>query len=434
MTESPAGSEGGRGAAKRIKVAGSTSYGNAPNEFSGYKETMYFHLHNFANLEQKRGECINTDTIKAHGHLWKLQIYPRGDTESKTDVEYISLDLMYAGENTKTDPVLAKAMFRMKTTNRQLEKDKYYKENAWGLCHFAKREDIITNDCNDAGTLTITVVLEVATEKKSVWFPQLNYCDNIIGTQLFSSTDTADVSFIVGTSNKEFMGHKCIISLRARSLYDLILTEEQSSNGDGGGDGNDDERNAIKIILPDADEFVFETLLKFIYTDIVPKLEKDDDDDNDNEEKVKSILLAADRFGCTDLKLYMESTVAGLLLLADSHSCALLKEATMNMYASNSKDVMESSKDDWTKLKESNDLLVELLVYATSGRKKYSSVIADGNGTIEDTDNFDVTSLREHICVLKIELCIPLLVLFRLHQYRRRSILFYFYCPYFTNR
>jgi hypothetical protein len=67
------------------------------------------------------------------------------------------------------------------------------------------------------------------------------------------------------------------------------------------------------------------------------------------------------------------------------------------MYASNSKDVMESSKDDWTKLKESNDLLVELLVYATSGRKKYSSVIADGNGTIEDTDNFDVTSLRERL-------------------------------------
>ena len=300
MTESQASSEGGRGAAKRIKVAGSTSYGNAPNEFSGYKETMYFHLHNFANLKQKRGECINTDTIKAHGHLWKLQIYPRGDTESKTDVEYISLDLMYAGENTKTDPVLAKAMFRTKTTNRQLEKDKYYKENAWELCHFTKRGDILTNDCNDAGTLTITVVLEVATEKKSVWFPQLNYCDNIIGTQLFSSTDTADVSFIVGTSNKEFVGHKCIISLRARSLYDLILTEEQSSNGDGGGDGNDDERNAIKIILPDADEFVFETLLKFIYTDIVPKLEKDDDDDNDNEEKVKSILLAADRFGCTD--------------------------------------------------------------------------------------------------------------------------------------
>lgn len=67
------------------------------------------------------------------------------------------------------------------------------------------------------------------------------------------------------------------------------------------------------------------------------------------------------------------------------------------MYASNSKDVMESSKDDWTKLKESNDLLVELLVYATSGGKRYSSVVDDGNGTIDDVNDFDVTSLRERL-------------------------------------
>ena len=69
----------------------------------------------------------------------------------------------------------------------------------------------------------------------------------------------------------------------------------------------------------------------------------------------------------------------------------------MNMYAYNSKDVMESSQDDWTKLKESNDLLVELLVYATSSRKKYSSVVDDGYGTLEEIDNFDVTSLRERL-------------------------------------
>ena len=188
----------------------------------------------------------------------------------------------------------------------------------------------------------------------------------------------------------------------------MILTEEQSSSADDGSRNDDDESGAIKIILSDVDEFVFETLLKFIYTDEVPKLEKDKDDDKHiNEEKVKSILLIADRFGCTDLKLYIESiliekilvpsTVAGLLLLADSHSCALLKEATMNMYAYNSKDVMESSQNDWTKLKESNDLLVELLVYATSSRKKYSSVVDDGYSTLEEIDNFDVTSLRERL-------------------------------------
>ncbi|OEU06039.1 hypothetical protein FRACYDRAFT_222647, partial [Fragilariopsis cylindrus CCMP1102] len=153
-------------------------------------------------------------------------------------------------------------------------------------------------------------------------------------------------------------------------------------------------------MLPDVDEAAFETILKFIYMDEVPTMKGCDDD----AEKARLNLLTANRFGCTDLKLYMESiliekflvpsTVAGMLLLADSHSCALLKEATMNMYASN----------DWTKLKESNDLLVELLVYATSSRKKYSSVVDDGNGTIDDVDDFDVTSLRERLQQQNVDL------------------------------
>ncbi|OEU18051.1 hypothetical protein FRACYDRAFT_268855 [Fragilariopsis cylindrus CCMP1102] len=103
-------------------------------------------------------------------------------------------------------------------------------------------------------------------------------------------------------------------------------------------------------------------------------------------------------------KFLIPSTAAGFLLLADSYSCALLKEAAMVVYASNPNDVMESSQDDWTKLKESNDLLVELLVYATSSRKQYSSVVDDGNGTIDDVDDFDVTSLRERLQQQNVDL------------------------------
>jgi hypothetical protein len=70
------------------------------------------------------------------------------------------------------------------------------------------------------------------------------------------------------------------------------------------------------------------------------------------------------------------------------------------MYIKDSKPVIES-KDDWSKLKEPKDLLVELLVYATSssssGPRKYASVLNDGNGTIDDVDTFDVTSLRERL-------------------------------------
>ena len=54
----------------------------------------------------------------------------------------------------------------------------------------------------------------------------------------------------------------------------------------------------------------------------------------------------------------------------------------------------------WNQLQESSKLLAELLLFATtttSGRKKYSSVTGDGDGTIDEADEYDVTSLRERL-------------------------------------
>ena len=240
-------------------------------------------------------------------------------------------------------------------------------------------------------------------EKNPIWFPRLltHGEHNNIGAQLYRSIEkTSDITFLIGTSTsrKEFKVHKCILELRAKSLYELILTEEESNSN------NEDGNDSTIITLPDTEEKVFDVFLVFLYTGKEPELNKDDED------IAKSILHAANRFGCTDLKLYIESVLVdkilvpsnaiALLFLADSYSCALLKEAAMNMYASKSSDVMESSKEDWTRLKESNDLLVELLVYTNNsgGCKKYSSVVDNGDeDTLDDVDDFDVTSLRERL-------------------------------------
>jgi len=153
-------------------------------------------------------------------------------------------------------------------------------------------------------------------------------------------------------------------------------------------------------MLPDVDETAFEVLMKFVYSGEVPKL-KDFD-----EEAVKSILVVANRFGVTELKLYVESILiekfldpskaAEYLLLADSTSCGLLKEFCMNEYITYPTTFMDS-EDDWESLQESNKLIVELLMYTTFGRKKYSSVVDDGYGYLDDADGFDVTSLRERL-------------------------------------
>ena len=53
----------------------------------------------------------------------------------------------------------------------------------------------------------------------------------------------------------------------------------------------------------------------------------------------------------------------------------------------------------WKQLQESTKLLTELLVYCMndSGRKIYSSVTGDGDGTLFDANEYDVTSLRERL-------------------------------------
>ena len=60
---------------------------------------------------------------------------------------------------------------------------------------------------------------------------------------------------------------------------------------------------------------------------------------------------------------------------------------------------MTSSHDNWNTLKESNDLLAERLLQSSSGlsNTKYSSVISNGDDTVNDFDGLNVTSLRERL-------------------------------------
>ena len=258
------------------------------------------------------------------------------------------------------------------------------------------------------GTFTIEVDIEVATTvpvRAAVWYPKmLKNNEDDIGLLLYRTIDeTSDVSFLLGKIPKQIKAHKIILAVRAKDLFGLITTEEESSSSN----------DPIQLSLPDVDADAFEILLEFIYINKEPLLfehENEEDDDANKAmllEKGKKILLVADRCGCTGLKLYIESflvdkvlipsNAAGLLLFADSFSCPLLKEACMNIFKSDSKSFMmkdcgnnddddangNNNGDDensaataavyWKQLQESTKLLTELLVYtnASSSVEKY---------------------------------------------------------------
>jgi hypothetical protein len=140
---------------------------------------------------------------------------------------------------------------------------------------------------------------------------------------------------------------------------------------------------------------IFESVLEFVYCVRTPRIE-------DKNTTIK-LLLAADRLECTDLKLHVESKIAETfldvsnapdwLVRSDSHSCPLLKETSMKVYASDAISVMES--EGWFQIKESPRLLVQLLKFCMVN----PYVVPDSNRTKKDNSNaivecLDVTSLR----------------------------------------
>ena len=88
------------------------------------------------------------------------------------------------------------------------------------------------------------------------------------------------------------------------------------------------------------------------------------------------LLKLANRFEYSDLKLFLEASLvesdlvtyknaADMLVFADSHSCALLKEVAMNVVVTRHQWVRQTA--GWKALKESSSLLDQVLAIMSRG-------------------------------------------------------------------
>jgi speckle-type POZ protein len=130
------------------------------------------------------------------------------------------------------------------------------------------------------------------------------------------------------------------------------------------------ESNTSSVIhIKDMEAKVFAALLKFIYTDSFPEMDKDNNmeeggQDEEKEEEVEYVMwlqdlfVAADRYELQRLKLLCEghlaedlcvSSVASTLALAEQHYCHGLKEACLKFIQDQSLTCLEKvmATDGW---------------------------------------------------------------------------------------
>ena len=220
-----------------------------------------------------------------------------------------------------------------------------------------------------------------------IWKPSNSLSADMLKMIDSADGDNSDVVFQIGKGRKTkkkkgkqlFHAHRNIISARAPTL--AILTE--------------DIEDGTPIVLEDIDPDIFRKLLRFVYGgEVPPKAVLKDE--------ARTLIQAADRFGVTGLKLSAEAELASsginiencaeLILFADGTNCAMLKEAAVDYFVANYEGVMAS--EGYKDIKESPNILQELLLAMAMDKKKKRPASDVGNGEIK---RMRVSDLRQKL-------------------------------------
>lgn len=225
------------------------------------------------------------------------------------------------------------------------------------------------HECDDNRTLVVKVDVQVDVQAIKHWRPPSNLVGSL--TKLYQSKEGADVCFNV--NGARIVAHKCILSMQNSNLAELAV------------------ESGTEIPLTDMDPDLFETMILFHYTEEIPS--------NFNVENAVDLLKLADKYGVVNLKMTMEAIIVEsktllsqescieLLLLADTHNCALLREAAVGMVVSHMPQIMESK--EWEAVLREPTLVHDIMLCQVSRSGAMTT------GKTHKLDKFRVATLRK---------------------------------------
>jgi len=343
---------------------------------------------NFESLPAERGKKINSPVLTCHGIKWIVEVYPGGNPTSVKEEVFVSIYLRIIQDGGAD----VKASFTIRVPSngeggiRSDDEVRIFSKagNAsWGYPDFAKREDVLNSSKKYLvdGNLTVEVDIQMMLDKPPTWTPTNTVCSDMLKMLESDDPDDFDVAFEVGGDDPQHIfAHRSILKARAPDLADIVANIADSSSN---------------IPIEDVEPDVFRMFLRFIYGGEVPPKDTMDKD-------ARAIIRAANRFGCTGLKLAAEAEMAAagittdnaaeLIIFADATNCAMLKEAAMDYFVENAQKVMES--DGFALVKESPSVMAELMTLGFGKKRPADSADADEG---RDYKRMRVATLRKKL-------------------------------------
>ncbi|CAM0877796.1 unnamed protein product [Alopecurus aequalis] len=225
--------------------------------------------------------------------------------------------------------------------------------DSWGQSDFMERKALeqskhLKDDC-----FTIRcdiIIVDPLTPFMEVPSPNMGHHFN----KLLRTKVGTDVTFMVG--GQKFAAHRCVLAARSAVFMAELFGPMKEGTMDS------------VIQIQDMEASVFKALLRFVYTDTLPKMEVPSmvvkgevEEGRAKTMWLQHLLVAADRYDLRRLKSLCEeqlakridlSSVAIVLALAAQHQCGELKEACLEFLnvqsATALKGVMATS--DWERI------------------------------------------------------------------------------------
>lgn len=315
-----------------------------------------FRIDGYSGLSTRVGDSVESPEFNLCGHTWQLRIFPGGSL----DVHKGFVSFYLASKCNK----VARASYKLSIINQipggddetfsssgirifeakgaQVDgwgRDKFVSVNMlknaeFGLCV----QDMVEFKAEitafgDLETVCSTDLVTRTMKKNSLEATLLS---------MINDETTSDLTLLVGPNKEKVFAHRVILMFRS-DFFRAMLSSGMIESVQG------------EIHLPDADLFVVQELLKFLYTDTIPEAKV-------MQDHAESLLIMAMRYQCPALIEVCESDLSNrlncsnaisLLQLADMIGATGLKQKILYYIAVNSMKLLQT--------KEFSELTGELL-------------------------------------------------------------------------